>query len=87
MARRGGGRPVTQREEAQPGASRKPKPAHVAASVRIVDPLQLWLIEERVRLRIDGTHQGGCCGASSADSREAKEKSEERRVSLPGAIA
>ena len=37
--------------------------------------------------RIDGMHRGGCCGASSADSREAKEKSEERRVSLPGAIA
>ena len=43
VARRGGGRPVTQREEAQPSARRK-QDSHVAASVRIVDPLQLWSI-------------------------------------------
>jgi len=46
----------------------------------------LWRLgrsKERVARRIDGMHGGGCCGASSADSREAKEKSEERRVSGP----
>ena len=43
MARRGGGRPVTQREEAQPSASRNTD-IDVAASVRIVDPLQVWSI-------------------------------------------
>ena len=50
----------------------------------------LWRLgrsKERVARRIDGMHRGGCSGASSADSREAKEKSEERSVSLPGAIA
>ena len=44
VARRGGRRPVTQREEAPAGASRTAR-AHVAASVRMVDPLEAWSIK------------------------------------------
>ena len=47
VARRGGRRPVTQREEAPAGASRREdtRMSHVAASVRFVDPLEAWSIK------------------------------------------